>query len=126
MPFNLEKIQKIITSNAQIIMIIMALVFMYILFYTDYIIINSPYSKVNDIKNEYKPESITNQNIQLQHQLMVSNENKHVKFDNTKNQEIVFENSNGRLNIDYQSPQLNELQKIKIHLLFVLSSPSVL
>ena len=43
---------------------------------------------------------------------MVSNENKHVKFDNTKNQEIVFENSNGRLNIDYQSPQLNELQKI--------------
>jgi hypothetical protein len=125
MSFNIENIKKVIIKNSQIIMIVLVLVFMYLLFYTDYLIINSTYSKVNDGKNEMMAKHKENQqNIQLEieqkshkptDQIISTNkvnENKHVKFDNSKNQEILFENSNGRLNIDYQSPQLNELQKI--------------
>lgn len=122
MSFNLENIKKVITRNSQIIMIGLALVFMYILFYTDYLIINSTNTKVNDGKNQIiLNHQEHQQNIQLEieqepEQKIIYtnkvNENIHVKFDNSKNQEILFENSSGRLNIDYQSPKLNELQKI--------------
>jgi hypothetical protein len=43
---------------------------------------------------------------------MENENNKRVHFDTNKNQEIVYETDNGKLNINYNAPELNEHQRI--------------
>ncbi len=129
MTFNIENIKKFLNKNCQIIIIILSFIFIYILFYTDYIIQNSngdKIIKVETVNTHQLSQSLTQSqqseqsNLQLEinpylikpTDIMNDAKDKHVTFDIKKNQEIVFENTSGRLDIDYNSPHINQLQKI--------------
>ena len=106
---NTDKIQKTLQNNYQLIIIIVAIVFLYFLFYTDYIIPNNKpiITKPIVVKESKENELIVN-TPESKDNIALNN----VKFDDTKNKEIYFENANGRLNIDYNAPQVQELQRI--------------
>ena len=106
---NTDKIQKTLENNYQLIIIIVAIVFLYFLFYTDYIVQNN---KPIVPKESNKKESVVAIPEVKSQESKESPQLNHVKFDDTKNKEIYFENTNGRLNIDYNAPQVQELQRI--------------
>ena len=82
-----DQIQKIIKKNCHIIIIIATIIFVYFLFYTDYIIQNS-YKLTSNSKqvDMVVPIQMTEQVRMVPTQnIEVSN---HVRFDDNKNQEI--------------------------------------
>lgn len=112
----MNKLIAIYHKHYPIIISVLILIFLYILFYTDYIIDNT-----NCKNNDKKIQQAQNQPIQqitsklradINQELSDTRDNKHVHFEPSKNTEIVYEIDSGKLNIDYNSPKLNELQKI--------------
>ncbi len=126
MTVNIENINKFLNKNKQIIIIILSFIFIYMLFYTDFIIKNSNDDKIikaeihqiPQITSSIPPQEQSNLQLEINPYLikptdiMPDAKDKHVTFDIKKNQEIIFENTSGRLDVDYNSPQINQLQKI--------------
>ncbi len=109
------------------------LIFLYFLFYTDYIIdnthCNNTSPKLQDPENQQPIQQITpklradiNQELSDTRNVNIKN-NKHVHFEPSKNQEIVYEIDSGNINIDYNSPKLNELQRIS-NCTYPMNSPN--
>jgi hypothetical protein len=121
---NTDKIIKTLKNNSQLVIIIVAIIFLYFLFYTDYIVPNNKPTTSTNIQKEkeqqqgqqqgqqQEQDKQVSQPLETQENTSVENTANHVKFDDTKNKEIYFENSNGRLNIDYNAPQVQEIQRI--------------
>ncbi len=90
-------------NNIALIILIGLIIFLILLFYTN-IIINHD----NTLPTISPEENIKQEKGKTE---------KHVSFDANKNQEIVYETGNGNLdsndlNIDYENPAINELQRI--------------
>lgn len=91
-------------KNYKIILVTLTIVFLYFLFYTDYI-----------IHNQSSKQQFKNQRYYQYHQYQQQpqpEEIKHVKFDDRRNLEILLDSEKDRINIDYRAPQLNKLQQI--------------
>jgi hypothetical protein len=119
----MNKLVAIYHKHYPIIISVIILIFLYILFYTDYIIDNTncgntSKSLLQNPTQENQPiQQITsklradiNQELSDSRNINI-NINKHVHFEPSKNQEIEYEIDNGS-SIDYNSPNLNELQRI--------------
>jgi hypothetical protein len=106
---NSDQIIKTMRNNAQIILIILTLVFLYVLFYTNYIISYEVPSTSTSIPTSQTPFEPTLNHSQMNNFGQVQ---KHVRFDDSRNKEIPYENENGRININYNAPQLQNLQRI--------------
>ncbi len=93
-------------KNYKIILVTLTIVFLYFLFYTDYIIPNqSP-------QNHSQPQLTQHPNQQLQIIQQPQQQIKHVKFDDRRNLEILLDSEKDRISIDYRAPQLTKLQQI--------------
>jgi hypothetical protein len=99
-----------IKKNYKIILVTLTIVFLYFLFYTDYIIHNqSPYhQQLKQLQQKQQYQLMQQQQQQQQPQ----EEIKHVKFDDRRNLEILLDSEKDRINIDYRAPQLTKLQQI--------------
>jgi hypothetical protein len=93
-------------KNYKIILVIITIIFLYFLFYTDYIVHNQP----PQLEQNNKQQQL--QQYHLQQQQLQQQQIKHVKFDDKRNLEILFDSEKDRINIDYRVPQLNKLQQI--------------
>lgn len=94
-------------KNYKPILVILTIIFLYFLFYTDYIVHNQlkPKQNIQPIQ--------TTQPIQYIQQLEQDQiQTKHVKFDDRRNLEILLDSEKDRINIDYRAPQLTKLQQI--------------
>ncbi len=121
----MNKLIAIYHKHYPIIITVIILIFLYILFYTDYIIDNTNCGNTS-VKSHHNQQKQQNQPIQqitpklradINQELSDTRNvdvklNKHVHFETSKNQEIEYEIDNGTINIDYNSPNLNELQRI--------------
>jgi hypothetical protein len=79
------------TNKKQIIIAGVIIVFLYLVFYTNYI-----------IYHDHSTPSTTT----------TPSSEKHVHFNTAQNQEIVYETDTGMINIDYNAPQMAEYQRI--------------
>jgi hypothetical protein len=105
----MASIKSFIINNLAPIIIIVFIVFLGLLFYTNLIIHHNNMSPTNQPQTQHQTLST---NLET-----VTKNEKHVSFDANKNQEIVYETGNGNLdsndlNIDYENPENNELQRI--------------
>jgi hypothetical protein len=92
-------------KNYKIILVTLTIVFLYFLFYTDYIINNQPQ------KQQFQNQRYQKYQQYHQYQQPVE-EIKHVKFDDRRNLEILLDSEKDRISIDYRVPQLTKLQQI--------------
>lgn len=117
---NSENIKKFFKNNYQVILVILTIIFLYFLFYTDYIVNNNNKTsqKVSQTIIEMPTQTVSvqitekpiqQQPTQQQHQIQ---QQKQVRFDVNQNQEILYETKTGRINIDYNAPEISHLQKI--------------
>ena len=125
MTFNInsENIKKFFKNNYQLILVVLTIIFLYFLFYTDYIVNNNNNNKTVKKVSETIIE-MPNQTVSVQisekpatQQLIqeinkINQQEKQVRFDVNKNQEILYETKTGRINIDYNAPEISHLQKI--------------
>jgi hypothetical protein len=124
---NSESIKKFFKNNYQLILVVLTIIFLYFLFYTDYIVNNNNKTskKVSETIIEMPTQTVslqitekpTQQLIQQinqsnQQQMQSTNQAKQVRFDINQNQEILYETKTGRINIDYNAPEISHLQKI--------------
>ncbi len=113
----MNKLIAIYHNHYPIIISVIILFFLYILFYTDYIIDNSHCQNTSQQSQENQPiQQITPKlRADINQELANTRPNnikKQVHFEPSKNQEIEYEVDTGKINIDYNSPNLNELQRI--------------
>ena len=116
---NSENIKKFFKKNYQIILVILTIIFLYFLFYTDYIV-NNNNNKISqkvsqtiiEMPTQTVSVQITEKPIQQPTQQQQYQQQKQVRFDVNQNQEILYETKTGRINIDYNAPEISHLQKI--------------
>ena len=119
---NSESIKKFFKNNYQLILVVLTIIFLYFLFYTDYIVNNNnnkTSKKVSQTIIEMPTQTVSLQitekpsTQQLIQQInKINQQEKQVRFDVNQNQEILYETKTGRINIDYNAPEISHLQKI--------------
>ena len=113
---NSENIKKFFKNNYKVSLVILTIIFLYFLFYTDYIVNNNKTSQkvsqtIIEMPTQTVSVQITEKPIQQSTQ-QTQQQQKQVRFDVNQNQEILYETKTGRINIDYNAPEISHLQKI--------------